>query len=510
MARYVVEPLNAKWRLCSRYPNGGRSVALITAAGLGGLRIATEDGRVCIARSVHSAIALLRSFEDRKWSIFSLVGPTDLARATGPQLWTAWKRQYGGTFYKLKVQDGPVVTPIRHKYDDVSDEQAITGFLALFYALEEYGVMPASLGTMSFHLWRSTLKDKVVFDGPPEARAALYGGRQECLYPGQYKEADYYDLSAAYPTNMAREPFPTRLFPDRLPSLSSPVGIGFATVVIDERQTWHPIPARLNPLKPWYVYGHGMAQGWWPLRELRLAKDEGCAVFLKESWSGRSHFECDLFGEWWQIAKELRALPGFAGKLAKVLTSQLWGKFSLRSVGTSSHTWTDDYAMDEKTLTISATPKSIPQNASTFIAADTTARVREVLWYEGLKDPSSVYCDTDAVIMDNGKCPSGKWRSKLPLKTGAIDIRAPQMLRWLCTDCALEHPEWHYIVAGAKNRDMQTRLFERSHHRLAVNPTWGLTFPSGNIADISEQLKGKKDDDKRDLVARLEQSLRVR
>lgn len=486
---FVVDPLGAKWRLCSRYPNGGKKVALITGAGMAGIRIATEDGRVLVSRGSNQSLNLLRSFTNG-WIVYSLAGPKELARATKPQLWTAWKRCSGGTYFKLKLQDGPSIIPMRQRYDGLTDEEAITGLLTLLYALEEYGVMPSSLGTMSFHLWRSTLTSKVVMSGPPDARQALYGGRQECLYPGEYRDADYYDLSAAYPVNMARETFPLRLIRDRIPSIAAPVGIAYARVNVPERVGWHPIPVRLNPSKPWYVYGHGSAEGWWTLRELRLAKEDGTDIVILDSWSGRHHFEQDLFRDWWTIAQELRALPGFAGQLAKVLTSQLWGKFSLRPVGTSSHTWTDDFALEEKTLTLSKVPKSMPQNGSSYIAADITARVREVLWNEGLSNSSAVYCDTDAVIIDGGSSPGSGWRSKLPKRTGIVDVRGPQMLRWECRECLLGlHSPWHYIVAGAKNRDTQEHLFERRNRRLAMNPTWGLTFPSGDIHELKRELE---------------------
>lgn len=477
-----VKPLSRSWRR--------RPVALIADASPGRLTVATSYGEFRHVQTMAGCGDYLRRSLDG-FDVYAMTHPTNLARSTGAQWWTGYR--WSGAIVTMKLDGGPSVRFLRRVFSDVNPLDAMAALVLVLDHLADLGVRPGGLSSMAYNLWRSTLTRTVDLRGPRvPARAALYGGRQECRVPGEYAKADYFDLGAAYPHSMAAEPYPTRLRPvPASTDYSEGAGLAFATVLVDEAP-WGPLPARVD--RESVTYGWGRLRGWWPWRELAMARDLGARVLVHQSWAPMS--ERDLFGPWWALGQELRRLPGAGAVLAKALTSSLWGSFALTSGARARVRWVD--AMARRPIIVpEGPPRRLPHEEACYIASDTTSRVRCRLYREGLTLPGAVYADTDAVISDRGASPSptganpGQWRPKLD-RCRIIDVRGPQVLRWSCHTCGLDHREWHYVVAGARSRDVAERVFKRDYTRRTVFARLGpggTTLPAQYIDQTTTQEK---------------------
>jgi hypothetical protein len=358
-----------------------------------------------------------------------------------------------------------IVRPLRGALDSTEKTQDASGStenawneLKRFLAwVEGYGVHPASLGTIGWNLWRSSLPSPVSFDADPAVTTpAVFGGRQEAR-PKRYRHMTAWDLSAAYPTAMTSQPYGSHLRRAAgftAGDLSTELaGIAHASVIVPETLPYGPLPMRLDPrITDLVWYGHGTYVGSWPIRELALARDLGVFVRVREAWVPSRHVE--PFGPWWQLVIEGRALGGGAGHLVKQSANLLWGAFAM-SGAVTEWTWETRHGTGAARFLRSEADRQLPHARARHIAAETTARVRGRLLTEALYGIpySPVHVDTDGVVV-RSSCPApepagdgpGQWRSKGMWPT--VDVRAPQVYRHTCPDCALHHRRWHYVTSG--------------------------------------------------------------
>lgn len=463
----MVRPLDEKRR--------PKPCVVIVETGPGELRAITEDGEVLEAHDRAACRALLVGLVG--WQVYGAGKLTGLLAATGAQSWTGytWK----GALTRMKLDGGPQVHPCRRAVKGL-DDPAAAMFAALAW-LRTLGVNPGGLGAMAYRLWRLTLHRPVSLRGP-KVRDALYGGRQEAPDPGQYQRARCWDLGAAYPASMAAEPYPARMIPIVAGPGMSLDGCGIARAEVRIPQAdWCPLPVRVG--KGALCFGWGDAEGWWPWRELRMARDAGCTVVVREAYAGMG--EVDLFGPWWRLVRQGRANPT-AKPVVKAITSSLWGQFALEGDGGRWVRWRDDAG--RKPITVQEVRGAeLPQAGAVHIASETTARVRCRLFTEGLSLPSAIYCDTDAVIVGTSDKPSpagkaeGKW--SLRAKMAVLDLRGPQVYRYLCPDCHTtdDHLPWHHIVAGAATPAMAAAMFRRSTVNVASLAPGDMTLPAGPL-----------------------------
>jgi hypothetical protein len=418
----------------------------------------------------------LRAFDG---IVYMLCRPSRLLAATDARQWTGYS--WNGGINKL-VQDGgatfyPMATAVKNDRSDT--EGTIDALYELFSWLMQRAIVPGSLSSMTWRLWRATLDKPVTLSRRRLLGArALYGGRQEAPYPGDYVGCKYFDITAAYPTAMADTPYPTELR-DAGKHLGEGAGIAQATVTIPKME-WSPIPVRLS--RNALCYGYGIADGFWPWSDLRLARDVGCKVEIHESWQGVT--DVDLFGEWWDVVREGRAQVA----LSKAVTSRLWGAFSLSQKTGNLIRWSDAAGRIPIKAPMSQRTSAIP--TAPYIAAETTARVRDRLYRQGILGVSDVlYVDTDAVINGGSVTPTnfgpapGQWRMKASMVR--CEIRGPQVFRHECPTCDRDHSRWHYVVSGAPSTDHAIRAFERTKRHKGQSLTaftpGQITLPAGPL-----------------------------
>jgi len=129
-------------------------------------------------------------------------------------------------------------------------------------------------------------------------------------------------------------------------------------------------------------------------------------------------------------------------------------------------TWADDEGREA--LSVSLEDRKLPHEWTAHVAAETTARVRVRLLREGLYTPGCepLHVDTYGIITAQGSpMPSpggtgpGEWRQKELMSE--IDIRGPQLYRYLCSGCKNgDHAAYHYNAAGIP-ADEAPAFFER-------------------------------------------------
>lgn len=461
-----------------------KPVALIAAASAGGLIVGTEAHGIRSVRGRARCSAALRELAG--WEVYSAGALIPVLHSTGARSWSG--RTWHGALTNIKLDEGPKITPLRKALASESPEEALESLLTALEWLGHLSVRPGSLSSMAWQLWRASLPAPVKIAGPP-IRPALYGGRQEAPWPGEYRAIDYLDLGAAYPSSMAAEPYPLRLV-EVAPSTDYRLGAGIAAARVRlPRLQWGPLPVRVATDA--VCYGWGTAVGYWPWRELALAREAGADVEVVRSWAPMA--EADLFGPWWEMAEGGRRLPGGAGAIAKAVTSSLWGQFALDSGHARRVRWSDDWAREA--VSVPEPARTMPHRRMVHIAADTTSRVRCRLWREGLTLAGAIYCDTDAVIASAGARPDafaarpGSWSLKNGTITN-IDIRGPQVYRHGCPTCSDDHPPWHYCVSGASSREMAERIFRRQHAKnstIAIGRA-GLSLPNMDLDRAREML----------------------
>lgn len=464
-----------------------KPVALVAGAGPGRVVVLTEAGEQT-ARGRKRASELVKSL--RGHIVYSASPLPSVIMTSGAREWSGYL--WRGSLVNVTQDGGPKVQRLPRPLRLEAPEVAYSALLAAVAWLAPHGVIPGSVGSMGYRLWRSTLTRTVELHGP-HGRDALYGGRQEAPVPASYQQVAYWDLSAAYPASMASEPFPTRLVQVRPSTKLRPLpGIARATVRIPEAE-WCPLPVRVADGVT--CYGWGTADGWWTWRELLVARDAGCSVKVHESWAPMG--AVDLFGPWWSLVQKARAIKGPVGSLMKALTSALWGQFALRGDGGALVRWEDEYGrIPVKVADVKQ--GQLPHEASAFIASEITARVRERLWREAITElPSPIYVDTDAVMAGTGKPANagskpGQWRRKESMVE--VEIRAPQVYRHRCIQCVSgAHPPWHYTVAGVADPATAEHIFRRQFGPRTAMGTMrpgDVTLPAMPLAEAVRYLGG--------------------
>ena len=347
--------------------------------------------------------------------------------------------------------------------------------------LRGYGVVPASIPSMAWQLWRASLpRQQVIGFDNGVGRAALYGGRQEAKETRNYKDAVSYDIKAAYPVAMASRPYALSLRPVSSSTYIDPdvPGLAEAWVYVPGDLPYAPLPVRIAP--GMIAFQHGSVGGIWPWSELAAAKELGCDVLVIRVWAPK--MEANLFGGWWPMIAEGRGLEGRSSTLAKAIANSTWGQFGM--VGEERATRHYSSESGRQFYDVPEDPRTMPHEWTAHIAAETTARVRVKLLTEGLYAPgcNPIHVDTDGMILEAGQTPAnvgdgpGQWRAKATMPD--FDLRGPQMYRWRCgDDCGVSHAEWHYNASGIPTDDAPAFFAQRRplsidvRHQVAFDAT---------------------------------------
>lgn len=325
--------------------------------------------------------------------------------------------------------------------------------------LVSHGAAPVGTsGSSAWSLLRAKL-DRTLFctvGDPPPLRETL-GGRQE-LGPhgvGEFRgRIVNVDLRAAYALELGRTPYGGRWYRrGDLPGSRSleawahehrPVFVR-AKVRVPADMCPGPLPRRprsrqdvpelgdmallakllLENNRASYPSGVRM-QGVWCFQELQQAERAGATVErILDAWvhvGGLSVFE-----PWWQAIVEGRALPGWAGVLAKVTGNALWGRFCM-----------DARSAGERTIKSGGVSRVLPRGGGSRPAHDlaetvsgrTRARLYELMLLAGDRLLSA---HTDgAWCLDPGRRLTGElpegWRAKQ--RADRLDLWDPQVLRY--------------------------------------------------------------------------------
>lgn len=294
----------------------------------------------------------------------------------------------GRRLIRIKLDDGPVVYGTRSIFP-----ASVSGFgelVDLWNYCRELNVVFGSASWTSEQIFRGTLRHQLRFHAKVGRRGAR-GGRKGFFAPGTYSHVDYLDIRSAYPSAMIEEPVPLRLVYDPSDSIESPVGLALADVTV---------PDSLDSFPPLYevtrfgmLWQTGELRGWFPLRELRMAREVGCQVRPWIVYQGRDYLS--PFDHWHDRMVELRALPGSAGRMGKVIANALWGTFA-NGAETTVVRFLDDPGcrVDPDSVSIRRPP---PPEAA-FVACEISSRVRERVFRE-LGPSKPIYVDTDGGVI---------------------------------------------------------------------------------------------------------------
>jgi hypothetical protein len=461
-----------------------KPVALLQP-GYRSLTMISEKGTTTV-HGAKKVRALLVAHE--KYRLYVDSGLTNLRHTTGALQWTA-KTWRGRTTSMALDETKVTVTSLRGVLADATDPwNELTTALDW---LAEFGVGPASPSTMAWNLWRATLTGNVsiAFD-PAVGRHSLFGGRQEIREPRTYQHMAHVDLKAAYPFSMGNRPYALALEQvDPSTTLDPTVaGLAEARVGVPTDLPYAPLPIRVA--KDMIQWQWGQIAGTWPWCELKVAQDLGCKVEVVRSWAPTR--EADLFSAWWRIIEVGRQLGGVAGKFLKMISNALWGIFGMVGDDRQLIAWYDDTG--ERSYVISSDNKRLPHANMAHIAAETTARVRSRLLSEGLYGAGGpgfpVHIDTDGVIVRKSRplpSPStggaGDWCCKQLMRR--VEIRAPQLYRWECLFCGVNHPEYHYVAAGS-NASQAREIFRTTPEgklQMSWRPMIDTVLPPANALE---------------------------
>lgn len=453
------------------------------------LVILTADGmkEATAARGVTLALSKLKGH-----TCYVTGGLTTLKDTTGATQWTCHTWRGRGTAM-VHEPSGTTVSSLRGTLESAGGPEAAWVALAVVLEwLHGYGVSPGSISAMAWNLWRASLVDPVSIGFDPNVgRAALFGGRQGITEPRVYAHMVSADIQAAYPHAMASQPYGLSLRAVR-PTVAldaSVSGLADATVWVDHDAPFAPLPVRLA--EEVIQFQTGIVKGTWAWCELAAAKDLGFRVDVHAAWAPRA--TADLFGRWWEIAAAGRALPGAASVLAKAICNSLWGQFAMNGEGKGATRWADDAGKDSYASTEEA--RNLPHRWMAHIAAETTARVRRRMLVEGLYGTTGgtpVHIDTDGIVMRQSNAlpnPAGNgpghWRIKAAMRR--IDVRAPQMYRYTCTDkCGLTHPEWHYVASGVTpGAAAEVFRLDGRPTKISYRSQYDTVLPTGHATDAA-------------------------
>lgn len=362
---------------------------VLLVAGSAGLEAWTEDGTL-IAHGPAEGRGLLQSL--RGCRVFSATKLNRLAAALDARYFTGtlWRRQLIG----LRLDDGPRVLGSRGVLGTVPPPEAYAGLLLADTFCRDHRVRLGSPGWTAEQFWRGTLPSPIRV-GSPTGKRGMMGARKDCPNaPIVRGDSFYVDLHAAYPAAMMGEAVPLVLRPSSGRGLDAPVGVARARVTVPEWSApWPPIPEAM-PFGIWWRTGQ--VEGWWPLCELRLARDYGCRVEVDAVFEGDGY--CDLFGEWGRKMLEGRLLPGTAGRWMKMVGNALWGTFAMDGEVREVRFADEQGSRVERVVRVRQTP---PPTAG-FVAGEVSARVRVRLYRELIAPFRPWYVDTDGGVIPAG------------------------------------------------------------------------------------------------------------
>lgn len=451
------------------------------------LVVLTEHGAKVATGSRDVALALQKL---KGHTCYVTGGLTYLKDTTGATSWTCHTWRGRGT-RMVHEPSGTSVSSLRGTLESAGGpEECWVALRVLLDWLRAYGVPPGSISAMSWDLWRASLDRPISLGFDPDVgRSALFGGRQGITEPRIYSHMVAADITAAYPFAMASNPYGTDLRSVSPTSVLDPAvpGLARATVWVENDAPFGPLPLRLAPEV--IQFPRGIISGTWPWCELYAARRLGFQVDVHEAWAPR--VTADLFGAWWWIAAQGRELPGASAILAKAICNSLWGQFAMNGEGKGQTRWADDAGKDSYATTEEG--RNLPHRWTAHIAAETTARVRSRMLLEGLYGTNGgapVHIDTDGIVVrqsnavpsPNGNAP-GHWRIKAAMRR--IDIRAPQLYRYTCTDkCGLTHAEWHYVASGV-TPGAASAVFARDGRqtKISYRPQMDTVLPTEHVGE---------------------------
>ena len=487
-----------------------RPWALVAPYGPTGLSLTTADGQRLASRStpVHMALAGLT-----RHVVYVGSRLTECRRIGGDaRAWEAsvWRDRVVSMTH---TPTGLVVRSLRGCLDQ--DPEPADSLEVFRGWLEDRGVGLGGVSGMARNLWRRSLATELEVDGDPEVgRSALFGGRQGIRSARTYRHQVLLDLEAAYPAMMAARPYAlthrevepgTYLDPDLAGLVRArvhvPYGLGYG--LLPER-----FPGDLELV----AYRRGCTvSGTWAWCEVAAAVDAGAEVVrVDRCWAPAT--EADLYGPWWELTRDGRQLPGGAGRLAKVVHNAQWGTHAISGEAAVMR-WEDPHG-NRAPIVTPARARPNPYLRTVHLATETTARVRARLVTDVLADPTippPIHVDTDGVILRRTAgvtklCGEGPGTWRLKRRMPVVEVRAPQVYRYLCDDKACgRHPDrtaleavlaprarhtvrqsdgsgavleptaslWHYSVSGVP-ATMARAIFDKaSRHRFDV------ALPSG-------------------------------
>lgn len=324
--------------------------------------------------------------------------------------------------------------------------------------LASHGAAPVgTTGSSAWSLLRAKL-DETLFcsvGDPPPLRQTL-GGRQEL---GPAGEGEFrgrivnVDLRAAYAHELGGVPYGGRWYRrGDLPASRTleqwavdgrPVFVR-ARVRIPADLIPGPLPRRPKGPPPAEVgsmsllfkhleesvrYPSGVRmQGVWAWQELRQAEQAGAKIErILEAWVHLGGTR--VFEPWWQAIVEGRALPGWAGVLAKVTGNALWGRFCMDSRTPGERTIRagakKGQPAEHRPLSRSGGQPPAHDLAET-VSARTRARLYELMLLAGDR-LLSAHTDGAWTFRLREDLPEG-WRVKQ--KADRLDLWDPQVLRY--------------------------------------------------------------------------------
>ncbi len=373
----------------------------------------------------------------------------DLVRTCDARHWMGLRSTHGK--YKTLKHHGPGPT-VRRLGVTADIEPAAEALFTFVDFLNANGVrFGGSIAGAGLSLFRTTIDRPLRFWAPPEALDALWPGRREYFHPPrQWFDMGYFDIKAAYPAALLAGPIPTHWHQiDPLKWKDHPDGFSIARchTPTDNRPPY-PLPLRLRPgsRRESISWAAGAFSGTFPHRDLVNALDVDALIQADETWVP-SRYTSDFANPAWQeLRLAMRSLPGLAGTLGKLADNGLWGMFAFDSSGDTEVRWrTRDGDMghsDERKRT------GIRKAHGVGVALAATSRVRQTLW-NGVRQTDAIYCDTDGLIAPSNATPtpstSGEGSWYLKERLGVIEIKAPQLYRWLNADDV----DWHYLGESA-------------------------------------------------------------
>ncbi len=479
-----------------------RPIALLIP-GYHHLRIETDSGVVEVqgSRQCYDALEAHQGH-----ALYVAGGLTKIRHTTGARVWTADVWRGKATCMKLdgtKVKVQSLRGTLEGSPDPYGDLSAVIGWL------HGRGVRAAGISGMGWALWRSTLTAPVEIGANARVgRSALYGGRQQIRdkrsSPTQslvYSHMVAVDIARAYPHAMGAAPFALglrRVAPTTDLDPTVP-GIAQATVSTDADWPYGPLPERLAPDLIRFTVGPGI-KGSWPWGELAAAAALGADVRVSKVWAPTQMG--NLFGpEWLALVDQGNNLPTKAAqRLAKALINATWGMFGMTGDQKAVIRWEDEAGF--RPVMVNHPKVKLPHAMTSHIAAETASRVRVRMLNEGLYGDwgPPVHVDTDGIIVRRSSVKGvpkvavpGCWRVKATMPK--IEIRAPQVYRNTCPDCAPDldsvlarahqtHAQWHYVCAGTPP-SLAQHLFHklgRTGTRVAFNGL-DMVLPSRHSQD---------------------------